>query len=143
MTEKVENKKRVRAPAYRSPSAKAVVSLRTKVGWDQAELAEKLRVSVGSVRAWEAGTSPMPSGTWSLFAIQAVYQLASNEKPTGTDITNLRQSMGWTQEEFADRVGTSARRVSDWERDNHKMHIGLWRAMRVSSAIEDPEHVAV
>lgn len=143
MTKETEKAARRRTPAYRSPSAKAIVSLRTKVGWTQEGLAERLRVGPGSVKAWEKGTSSMPASTWSLFVVQAIYQIAGDEEPTGKDVLNLRQAMGWTQTDFAERAGTSFRRVSGWERDEHKIHPGLWRAMRVFLAIEHPEHVAV
>lgn len=138
-----EKKPRKRKSVYRSPSAKSIKALRTAAGWTPQQLAEKLRVGPGSVKAWEAGTSEMPAGYWSLMVVQAVYVISSMEEPKGQDVLNLRLAMGWTQSDFAERAGTSFRRVSGWERDEHRIHPGLWKALRVFLALEHPEHVAV
>ena len=135
--------KRKKPAAHRSPSAKSIKSLRAAAGWTPQDLATKLRVSLSSAQSWESGRADMPAGYWALMVAQAVYVLAANEDPAGEDVRNLRVAMGWTQSDFAERVGTSLRRVSGWERDEHRIHPGLWRAMRVFLALEHPEHVSV
>lgn len=132
-----------KAPAYRSPSAKAIRSLRNKLGWTTEESASHLRVSDASFKAWEAGKRDMPPGLWALFVIQAVYVLSGNEEPTPQDVYNLRMSTGMNQPEFGAQLGTSGRRVYGWELGEHKIHLGLWRALRLFQAIEAPDQLSI
>jgi DNA-binding transcriptional regulator YiaG len=39
---------------------------------------------------------------------------------TGEEIKALRMSLGLTQSELAEKIGTTKHRVSDWENNKHK-----------------------
>ena len=128
--------------APRSPSPASVSALREAAGWTAEDLAEKVSASVSDVYAWESGKRKMHPCLWALMIARSVYEMSVHEDPTPEDVRNLRASAGWTQSDFADRAGTSFRRVAGWELGEHKMKKGLWRAMRVFMALEKPEHVA-
>lgn len=128
---------------YRSPSPQAIQRLRESVGWEVSDMAHNLRVTEGVAKAWESGKTDMPPGLWVLLVVQAVYSLSGEEVPEPETIKSLRMAMGWTQEEFASRVSTTARRVWGWETGERPIHPGLWRALRVACALENPDHLSI
>ena len=128
--------------ALRNPAPASVTALREAAGWSIEQLAEKIHASPADVQAWEEGRRKMHPGLWALMVARSVYEMSAFEEPQPEDVRNLRASAGWTQTDFADRAGTSFRRVAGWELGEHKMKRGLWRALRVFVALENPEHVA-
>lgn len=126
-----------------SPSPESIVVLREATGWTQEDLAQKIHARLKEVHDWESGRRKMHPGLWALMVARSVYEMSINEEPTPEAVRNLRTSADWTQVDFADRACTSYRRVAGWELGEHKLKKGLWRALRVFTALEKPGHVAI
>lgn len=125
------------------PTPEALQNLRETCKWSVKDVAEITHVSKDVVKSWENGKKPMPASSFHLLTIFAIYQISKNEEPTPLDIKNLRMSLGLNQKEFADMMSSSMRRVAGWEIGETLPHHGLWRAMRLFAALEDPSTISM
>lgn len=124
------------------PTPESLKNLCDTCQWSRGDVAKMLHVSERTVGSWENGETEMHAAHFHLLTIFAIYKMSENESPTPIDIKNLRMSLGLNQNEFAKMMSSSPRRVSGWEIGETTPHHGLWRAMRVFSALEDPTSIS-
>jgi DNA-binding transcriptional regulator YiaG len=125
---------REQVPSEVSPSE--IKRLRSKFNLTQAELAELLGISGAAVTSWETGkTRPSRENRQALMELREtdrdeINRRLSRETPSGggapelggtasevtpDDIRTIRERLGLTQRELADRLGVSVNTISNWE----------------------------
>ena len=81
---------------------------RLAAGYSQAELAGRVGVSLGTVKAWESGRrAPKPATQRRVADVLGLgfEDLEAPEPDGGEDLRRLRQALGWTRAEAAERLG--------------------------------------
>lgn len=89
-------------------SPEAVREARLVAGLSRAQLAQRVGVGAATVKAWETG-SRAPRAAAQVRLAQALgIGFADLEQPSpadADDLRRLRQTLGWTREQAADRLG--------------------------------------
>lgn len=92
-----------------NPSDATLRELRVRAGWSQAELAEKLDVSQGTISNWETGRSePRPDQRKALVAVLGTSEsvdYTAGSSPLAAWLKQARVSRGYSVPELATRAG--------------------------------------
>lgn len=92
-------------------STYALLDARLRAGWTRVELAQRIGVAEATVKAWETGARA-PKAATQLRLAQAFgigFEDLEAPGPADTaDLRRLRESLGLTQAEAADRLGIDA-----------------------------------
>jgi transcriptional regulator with XRE-family HTH domain len=92
-------------------SADALRDARLVAGYSRAELGQRVGVSAASVKAWETGARAPKTSTQAQLAQVLGLGFDDLEQPgpaDAADLRRLRESLGWTQAQAAQRLGLSA-----------------------------------
>ena len=93
-----------------------IKSIREVLELSQAEFAEKLSVSRKTIVRWESGRAiPSPNQKFQLEDLEKIAIGFEVPYYTPDEIRRIREKRGWTQEEFAKKIGTTQREISRWE----------------------------
>ncbi len=86
----------------------ALRDARERVGWTRAQLGEQVGVSAATVKAWETGARAPKASTQLRVAQVLGMGFEDLEQPgpaDADDLRRLRETLGWTREQAAERLG--------------------------------------
>ena len=89
----------------------ALRDARERVGWTRAQLGEQVGVSAATVKAWETCARAPKASTQLRLAKVLGMGFEDLEQPgpaDADDLRRLRETLGWTREEAARRLGIQA-----------------------------------
>ena len=86
----------------------ALRDARERVGWTRAQLGDQVGVSAATVKAWETGARAPKASTQLRVAQVLGVGFEDLEQPgpaDADDLRRLRETLGWTREQAAERSG--------------------------------------
>jgi DNA-binding transcriptional regulator YiaG len=118
------------------PAAALMRALRTRAGWKQAELAERVGSTQAEVSAWERGTRPIPEADWPrirdvLASAEPDIRPVHFEQPvTPQEIHDGVRRLNWSLRQLAEAIGVSRGTVGPWASGAKRVPPERWSQIR-------------